>query len=183
MIYGYTMLYVWALSELRVFVHQRNCAALKSRYFDGKRHSDVVISVRSWSIFRSDWLTHHKLAELTNNEIILWSKLDGIMFFTLFLPSVMLTNATISSWTLASKTSALLTQIHLTSWFIFQNYVLILCWDWTLVISYTLTSLSSVWMRVTFPDLGSTLKNSLELLSKVMSKVTGSPSGSEPFSV
>ncbi len=33
----------------------------------------------------------------------------------------------------------------------------------------TLTSLSSAWMSVTFPDLGWTLKNSLELVSKVMS--------------
>lgn len=44
-----------------------------------------------------------------------------------------------------------------------------------------LTSLSSSWTRVTFPDLGSTLKYSLELCSKVRPYRTGSPSGSVPL--
>lgn len=44
-----------------------------------------------------------------------------------------------------------------------------------------LTSLSSSWMRVTFPVLGSTLKYSLEPFSKVRPYRTGSISGSVPL--
>lgn len=48
---------------------------------------------------------------------------------------------------------------------------------------HKLTSLSSSWTRVTFPDLGSTLKYSLEPFSKVRAYRTESPSGSVPLRV